>query len=163
MNKSAHAVSGLVPTGTEALFLHKLRHDLINAVRPIVEIPVWMEEDIQAEKIDLPESLREHLDMLGTYGSRLNQMINDLLVYAHINQHPEKDAIPISTALDRLAYDILPEKFELITDLSHDSLPIPEPDMLNLLGVLLSNAVKLHDRSQGKIRVCCRKKRAGYN
>ena len=43
------------------VFLHRLRHDLFNTVRPLVDIPTWIVEDFADADLALPASLGENL------------------------------------------------------------------------------------------------------
>lgn len=157
MTQSVHNFSSKDQEAFKTLFLHKLRHDLVNTARPLIEIPKWIEEDIQNDGLNVPASMQENLDMLGNYGTRLLCMISDLLTYAHIGQHPETEPAPLSEILSATASDILPDGFQLITDLEHNQIGILKSDTATLLQAVLSNAVKHHDRETGKIRVTCKK------
>jgi signal transduction histidine kinase len=142
---------------SSALFLHKLRHDLINTVRPMVEIPKWIEEDIVSEGSQISDSMRENLDLLRKSGHRLHQMIEDLMVFAHINQHSETAPPVLSEIITAMTEKTLPDQFKLTTDLTHNTLPIPTPDVHTLFDALLSNCIKHHDRSSGRIHIACKR------
>lgn len=155
MTLGKHLFAPDMPDADRALFLKRLRHDLLNTARPMVEIPAWIDEDAAEEGFELPGSLRENLGLLSTYGSRLNQMIIDILTYVHIEGDDNGEAL-LSKTLADLTPDLHPD-FELITDLEHDKLPIQQALLKTLLDALLANAVKHHDRAGGKIKLWCKR------
>lgn len=151
-----------VPTGEKSpefqqVFLHKLRHDLTNTVRPLVEIPKWIEEDLAEDGVEPSSSMRANLDMMNVYGARLSEMITDLLSYAHVGQHPEESPSTLSEIVDSIVAGTLIDEFALSTDFAHETLPIPTADIRFMMDALLSNCVKHHDREQGRIHIASRK------
>jgi signal transduction histidine kinase len=156
MNKPVFVSTPNEPDEFTQVFLHHLRHDLFNTVRPLVEIPKWIVEDFSDNSLDLPASLSENLDMMNVYGLRLSQMITDLLTYAHIGQLPEEEPLSLSKIVEGLVQGTLPDEFQLTTDFQGTELPISTPNLRILIDALLSNCVKHHDRSLGRIHIACR-------
>ena len=141
----------------EANFLSHLRHDLRNTLRPILEIPDWIEEDFAEHESSLPEGTDDNLRLLKTHANRLNNMIEDLLLLAGIGVATEDGPKDVEEILNDLINEISVPDVQFFFEISHRMSPIPSNDMRSLLDALLSNAIKHNDQNHGKIKVSCKK------
>ena len=67
-------------------FIYLISHDVRNSVRALIEVPVWITEDLQDEGYKIQGQLAEHIGLMNTHTRRLDRMLNDLLVYSRIGR-----------------------------------------------------------------------------
>lgn len=137
-------------------FLSKLRHDMRNTIRPLVEVPKWISEDLKDTGLKLDDAMVENFRMLDSYGNRLSQMVEDLITYVHIGQEENPSTKCPSQVFTELTNGTIPPGFEIKGTFEHDDLPLSERDLNNLMDALMSNAIKHHDRDTGRVQVACR-------
>jgi signal transduction histidine kinase len=138
-------------------FLQRLRHDLRNTLRPIREIPEWIEEDFAEDGLPIPQSTSENFRMFKTHADRLNYMIEDLLTFAHIGIETSEKVEGVEEILDGLMAQAEVKNLSLSKTISHDVSPIPSGEMRTMLDALLSNAIRHNDKDAPKICVGCKK------
>jgi len=131
-------------------FAYIASHDLKAPLRGIDNLALWIAED--AEEL-LPEDSKKHLTQLRQRINRLEYLLNDLLAYSRAG-HQEARVEEVDTlALVEEIKQLLTESnnFELKIG---SAFPIINTSMAPLKQVLMnlvSNAVKHHDREDGKI------------
>lgn len=136
-------------------FSHIVSHDLKAPLRAISNLSVWIEEDL-ADKLT-PEN-RKQMSLLRERVGRMENMIEGLLQYARWGR--QTDSLELVDVRQLLAETIdslePPPEFDFAID---GSMPTIETQRLLLAQVfanLISNAIKHHHRSQGKIVISVR-------
>ncbi len=137
--------------------IYLIGHDLRASSRALIELPGWIEEDNRRLGLDLPDSTLQTLELMTIHARRFDQMTADLLSYSRIGRRQTKKHVDGGGTLDRvLAENPLPDGFELRRDLQAPRAYLGQVDAELLLGHLIGNAVKHHDRGEGKITVSTR-------
>lgn len=136
-------------------FSYVASHDLKSPLNAIKQLAGWLEEDCVEF---LPDSSRGHLKLLKQRSERMMTLLNDLLAYARIGSQVydneeinlKEMSIEIFTFLDA------PNEFSCTApDVQLKIARIPfDFAMRNLI----SNAIKHHDKSTGKITISYQKK-----
>ncbi|WP_321396711.1 PAS domain S-box protein [Emcibacter sp.] len=131
-------------------FAYIASHDLKSPLNAIMKIVGWLEEDCEDV---LPESSKEHLELLKSRTVRMAKLLSDLLSYSRINRY-EYESEPV--CLDQMVADIFgmldhPEGF--ICTAPEVGIEIPKAPLEIVLRNLISNAIKHHDRDNGEIFV----------
>jgi PAS domain S-box-containing protein len=140
-------------------FAYIASHDLRAPLRALSILPKWIKQDL--EKIgSVPPSIAEHLADMRTQVDRMDQLLTDLLEYSRIGraQGVISPLDPGSVVENVRALLQIPPGFILTIE---TDLPVVEtiPTEFELvMRNLISNAVKHHDRDQGRIVV-----RGGYD
>lgn len=144
-----------------AAFAYVASHDLRSPLRGISQLAEWIIEDMPG---DVPEEIHGHIALMRSRVARMERLLDDLLAYSRIGRI-EGDLAEADVALIcREAFDMFapPEGFTL--DLAPDlpkfrTLATP---LTQVLHNLIGNAIKHHDRTDGKIAVSAKKVRGGW-
>lgn len=152
-DNQAPRTSDPVPNDFED-FIYLISHDVRNSVRALIELPQWIEEDLEESGVRVDGAVRDNIDLMHRHTGRLDRMLVDLLAFSRIGRMQSVSQIDLDTALsDVLDQMKIPADFEVVRGLDCPSLMIGETDIMTLLTALISNAVKHHDRGAGKIVV----------
>lgn len=131
-------------------FAYVTSHDLKAPLRAIANLAAWLREDLGEQ---IPEENQKQLQLMQSRVERMDNLIQGLLEYSRIG----RKSSPIQTVnigdLVRETIDSLspPSSFEIVVD---DNLPTIKTETLLIQQVfanLISNAIKYHDKEQGKI------------
>lgn len=134
--------------------MSKISHDARNSVRAILEVPNWIEDDLNAHGIDIPEDVQEHLGLLVRHARRLDQMIQDWVTFCRVGDATGPFVTDLSLLLPATVNKLdIPEGFEVTYDVQIEDVQIPEGDFLVLLTALVSNAIKHHTHLTGHVHV----------
>ena len=131
-------------------FSYIASHDLKSPLNGIKQLAIWIEDD--CKDILPPESIK-HLDLLKARSERMMKLLNDLLEYSRVNT---KKYVPELVHLQEMSEDIFtllnaPDNFSISApDLE---LEIPKSPFEIVLRNLISNAIKHHDKENGKIDI----------
>jgi signal transduction histidine kinase len=141
-------------------FAYVASHDLKAPLRGIGALVKWMEEELDHE---LSPQMREYLGMLKGRLTRLDDLINGLLLYARVGRsQPQLEMVDVRALVAEIAEMVVPHDFTVELP---PSLPPFETDRLSLQQVftnLFSNAVKHHHRGQGHLTVTVEKRKRDY-
>ena len=134
-------------------FAYVASHDLKSPLRDIQNLAMWIAEDVGDS---LPADSARHLRQLQDRVSRMERLLEDLLLYSRAGRISEatesfalRDAIDAATALVSV-----PSGFELAIEGPSPLLRTARAPLEQVLRNLLGNAVKHHDRDSGRISVC---------
>ena len=156
---NAAEVEGASLTGTDFdEFVYVLSHDLRASVRALADIPKWIEEDLEAEGYDASESIGEYLHMMDTHAQRLDRMLFDLLTYSRVGrkQFIKPVSLTHAFAVAQRECDV-PAGFAIKHNFEHDMIVFGAKDVVVLFKALLSNAIKHHDRKEGRFEISAKK------
>jgi signal transduction histidine kinase len=135
-------------------FAYITSHDLRAPLRGIANLSRWIEEDM-AESFT-PEAHRQ-MELLRGRVSRMEAMIDGILEYSRVGRVRQKVERVDVAALLAEAIELLDVPPTFTVDV-HAGMPVIVGDRLRLQQVfmnLLGNAIKHHDRPDGRITVTC--------
>ena len=135
-------------------FAYVASHDLQEPLRMVSSYVQLLAQRYEAQ---LDVKARKYIDYAVDGAARMQQLIEDLLLYSRAGTHggplaPTDSGTALATALENLAKRIQEEK-AIVT---HGDLPIVRADVSQLVLVfqnLLSNAVKFHGEAPPRIHV----------
>lgn len=133
-------------------FAYIASHDLKAPLRGIMQIAIWISEDLQGQ---LTEQMSEYLDLMKSRVWRLEKLLNDLLSYSRAGRnHGDFHNVNIED-MAKEVFNMLspPKEFKLefgrnISEFTTLSVPFEL-----ILRNLINNAIKHHDKSTGTIKV----------
>lgn len=133
-------------------FTYTASHDLRSPLRGIADLLEWVEEDMGE---GLAPEVVHNLDRIKLRIGRMEQLIEDLLVYARAGyQTTEFTRIELPTLLDDIIdMQAPPPGFSIEHDCSITDIVAPKTPLETVLRNLISNAIKHHDRDQGRIKI----------
>ena len=142
-------------------FAYIASHDLKAPLRGINQLSQWMAEDIETGNF---EEVPNILHMIISRVSRLETLLNDLLEYASINRDETSLVMLDSQALIEELFPLYapPSGFELVIEGSLPHFKTARPPFEQVIRNLLNNAFKHHDKSKGKIQICCEEEERFY-
>jgi len=133
-------------------FAYIASHDLRAPLRGVENLAEWIEEDLG----DLAnDDIREHLALLRNRVSRMDRMLEDILAYSRAGRDvaaPER--IDSGALLAEVVDWITTETpFDVSVAEKMPVLVAPKTTLQQLFQNLISNAVKHHDRPDGKVMI----------
>jgi signal transduction histidine kinase len=135
-------------------FAYVVSHDLKAPLRGISNITKWIEEDHDSE---LTPAIRKNVNLIKGRTKRLENMINGLLEYARVGRvRKDFEEVDVETLLKDLLELLVPASFKVTVE---TGMPVFVTEKIRLEQVfsnLISNAVKYHDKEDGKINISCR-------
>lgn len=137
-------------------FIYLISHDVRNSVRALIELPQWIAEDLAEAGVKVDGSVADSIELMNRHTGRLDRMLVDLLTFSRVGRMQAIENINLDKALDDVLEEMrIPPGFTIVRALDCDNITVGERDVMTLLTALLSNAVKHHDRSVGKVVVSC--------
>lgn len=141
-------------------FAYIASHDLKAPLRSIDNLAKWVVEDHAGS---MPEDAKEKLGLLRGRVARLEALLSDILSYSRAGNISEQAArIDIETMFRSLKEIYIPDNFTFKTSSELQFLFAPKTPLEQVLGNLLANAVKHHDRKTGAISLTMEDEAAFY-
>jgi len=133
-------------------FTYVSSHDLKSPIRGISNLLEWVREDLGDTA---PESVRHNLDRMALRVERMERLIEDLLSYARSGQRSNKvECIDLPSLINEIIeLEPRPSDMHLELDLQIESLETAATPLTTVLRNLYSNAIKHHDKPDGRIRI----------
>ncbi|WP_417449222.1 CHASE domain-containing protein [Kordiimonas sp.] len=140
-------------------FAYLASHDLKAPLNSINQIVGWIEEDCAHL---LPEPSKKHLDLLKSRSKRLMKLLTDLLEYSQVGRvtYELTTANVAQIAAENLAMMGAQDRFQLEAP-DQDILVLKVP-FETVMRNLISNTIKHHDQTTGKIVIKCFQQDNGY-
>lgn len=136
-------------------FTYVASHDLKAPLRAIDNLANWIEEDAAQH---LPEASKRHLKLMKGRILRLERLLEDLLAYSRADRtsYPV-EAFDLGELLNSII-DMLnpPESFRITIDSEVGTIQTTRVPLETVIRNLINNAVKHHDRDNGKIAISAR-------
>ncbi|WP_299778050.1 HAMP domain-containing sensor histidine kinase [uncultured Roseobacter sp.] len=137
-------------------FIYLISHDVRNSVRALIELPQWIAEDLTEAGVKVDGSVAESIELMNRHTGRLDRMLVDLLTFSRVGRMQSVEEIDLNIALDDVLEEMrIPSGFTVVHALDCHQIEIGDRDILTLLTALISNAIKHHDRTVGKVIVSC--------
>lgn len=136
-------------------------HDLKAPLRVIDNVSSWLEEDLEAV---LTDDTRDSLAMLRNRVRRMERLLDDLLIHSRIGRTEESAERISGTELAATLRDLvdLPPAMQLQISPRFSGIEVPNMPITTILLNLVSNAIKHHDRPDGRVTLDVRETGAGY-
>lgn len=136
-------------------FAYVASHDLKSPLRAILHLAQWIAEDTDNK---LSDQSREDLASLQTRSVAMSRLLDDLLTYSRVG-HKAYERIEVDTR--QLIADIVtslhkPAEFEVVISGPMPTLITPLVPLRLVLQNLIENAIKHHDRTDGRVEVSAR-------
>jgi PAS domain S-box-containing protein len=133
-------------------FAYVATHDLKAPLRAIDHLAQWIAEDAGDA---LPDKSREDLSQLQQRVGRMARLLDSLLAYARIGRSEcEIEVINLERLLqDTLALFEIPETFTVSVDVDLPTFQAPKVPIELVLRNLIGNALKHHDRTDGRLEI----------
>lgn len=133
-------------------FTYVASHDLKSPLRGISDLVEWVSEDLGDAAS--PE-IRHNLERIRVRVSKMEGLIQDLLAYARAR---DTSAVLVSIAPKRLIEDVIelvapPSSFKVSVEVDARDFKAARTPLETVLRNLISNAIKHHDRAQGRIAI----------
>lgn len=133
-------------------FAYVASHDLKSPLRAIDNLASWVMEDLGK---NLPDGSKRHLALMRERVGRLEKLLDDLLHYSRAGRYEyHTEQVDVGAMVGSLV-DLLRGESTLQFEIASD-LPIFEtvkPPFLQVFQNLINNAIKYHDKSNGRIEV----------
>jgi len=133
-------------------FAYVASHDLKAPLRAIANLSEWIEEDLGT---DLPEENRHQLTLLRNRVHRMEALINGLLEYSRVGRRERQVGLVDVREMLTEIIDLLspPAGFAIALPESVPHLKTHRSALNQVFSNLISNAIKHHDRDDGKIAI----------
>jgi two-component system, LuxR family, sensor kinase FixL len=133
-------------------FAYVVSHDLKAPLRAINNLSEWIEEDLGD---DLDEDTKDNISTLRNRVHRMEDLIQGILDYSRVGKGEPKLAEcnlneVLSEVIDSLA---VPEGFSVEVGSNMPEILADQTQLTQVLTNLVSNGIKHHNNSQGKIKV----------
>ncbi len=136
-------------------FTYVASHDLRSPLRGIADLVEWIQGDLPA---DVLPAVTKNLGRVGVRIGRMERLIDDLLSYARAGRAATEFTAVDIAQLVREALDLtpLPAGFSVELDIAVPPFQATRTPLELALRNLIGNAIKHHDRPQGRIRIAAR-------
>lgn len=142
-------------------FAYVASHDLKAPLRAIATLSGWIEEDLRG---DLSQEAHEQMTLLRSRVQRMDQLIDGILQYSRagrLDTHGERVAVGV---LVGELVEILdpPEGVQIIVGPGMPTLETRRLRLEQVFSNLINNAIKYHDRPDGRIQITARRRGRFY-
>ncbi|MDY7098455.1 MAG: PAS domain-containing sensor histidine kinase [Pseudomonadota bacterium] len=133
-------------------FTYVASHDLRSPIRGISNLIEFIREDFEDGQLD---ATLKNTDRMEARVHDLEKLIDDLLTYARAGRRAvELESVTMKEVCDDiLAIENIPDGFSVSVSVSDEPFEAARTPLTTVLRNLISNAIKHHDESYGKISV----------
>ena len=133
-------------------FAYVASHDLKAPLRVIHNAAGWLAEDLAPH---LDDDTRESLDLLQSRATRMDHLLTDLLEHSRIGRKGEAEQIVSGSAFVETLRALLdlPEGMRFEVEGPFEEVQLPLMPLKVVLLNLVGNAIKHHDRPEGRVRL----------
>jgi PAS domain S-box-containing protein len=133
-------------------FAYAASHDLRAPLRAIANLSEWLEDDL-GPRLDADN--KHNLQLLRSRVQRMQRLVDDLLTYSRATRLPHPvQAVSVSKLLDDVVFMLNPpEGFTIDYAENLPTIHTARAPLEQVLSNLIGNAIKHHDRHDGRIAV----------
>jgi PAS domain S-box-containing protein len=135
-------------------FAYAVSHDLKAPLRVIHNASMWIEEDLAG---NLTAEIRENMTLLRSRVRRMDRLLDDLLTYSRIGRETDStpaEAIAGTTLIENILGLLSPPQGFIVDATSmFAGIEVFRMPLQQILINLISNAIKHHDKKEGRIEV----------
>jgi PAS domain S-box-containing protein len=134
-------------------FAYIASHDLKAPLRVIDNASQWLEEDLAEH---FTEETRDHMTLVHGRVKRMEKLLDDLLEYARIGRKTDESYAEIVTGealMDNILALLSPEGFAVKVSPNFANIRVTRMPLQQVLMNLIGNAIKHHDKAEGRIEV----------
>jgi signal transduction histidine kinase len=135
-------------------FAYAASHDLKAPLRVIHNASMWIEEDLAG---NLTAEIRENMTLLRSRVRRMDKLLDDLLTYSRIGRETDSspaEAIAGTTLIENILGLLSPPQGFIVDATSmFAGIEVFRMPLQQILINLISNAIKHHDKKEGRIEV----------
>lgn len=136
-------------------FAYAASHDLRSPLRSIAKLTGWIEQDLGK---DVSAKVLEHLEKLKDRAGRMDTLIDELLAYSRAGQRERlAEEVDIAELVRAMTELLGPPAGLSVVGEDLPTLQTPKAPIEQILRNLIDNAIKHHDRADGRIVVSARK------
>jgi PAS domain S-box-containing protein len=141
-------------------FVYVVSHDLKAPLRAIANLSEWIEDDLEGQ---LPEENQEQMRLLRNRVFRMEALINGLLDYARVGRAEIKEEmVDVGELLDEIVDFIAPPATFTIVVQPMPTIMARRLLLFQVFTNLIGNAIKHHDRPDGRIEIAATQKEDYY-
>lgn len=142
-------------------FSYIVSHDLKAPLRAIANLSEWIEDDLDDQ---LPEENKQQMQLLRQRVHRMENMINGILVYSRAGKtEVAVETVYVKDLIEEIIDSLAPpETFKIIVPTANPKLVTKRLLLTQVLSNLISNAIKHHERPDGKIEISLRDRSKFY-
>ena len=143
-------------------FAYVASHDLRSPLQGIKHLAKWIEEDNLGV---LQDRSRRHLEQMQQRVTRLERLLDDLLQYSRAGR-VRGEVVPVDTAAlvrDTITLLAPPANFKFAVGERLPAFVTAKVPLESVFRNLINNAIKHHDRPDGRIEISCRENGAWYD
>ncbi|MEO0352302.1 MAG: PAS domain S-box protein [Cyanobacteria bacterium P01_A01_bin.15] len=133
-------------------FAYVASHDLKAPLRAIANLAAWLEEDLDDR---LPPENKQQLDLLQGRVHRMEKLIDGLLAYSRVGRGQQlSEPVDLNLLLQNVV-DLLdpPPDFTIAIAANLPTLIAARPALFQVFGNLIGNAIRHHDRADGRVDI----------
>lgn len=133
-------------------FTHIVSHDLKSPVQGIADLVEWIQDDLGA---DTPEVVSKNLDRVSIRVKRMSSLIEDLLLYSKAGERSDDLSLidPEEMMKEILELLVIPPGIKVAVSGAVASFESARTPLETTMRNLISNAIKHHDKANGKINI----------
>ncbi|MES2823020.1 MAG: PAS domain-containing sensor histidine kinase [Pseudomonadota bacterium] len=133
-------------------FTYVASHDLKSPLRGISDLAEWISEDMDS---NTPASIRKNIDRIKIRINRMEQLVDDLLIYARAGKRAgESTQINVAALIASIIeLQPVPESFSIIQRIDIDFIQAARTPLETVLRNLFSNALKHHHGINPRIEI----------
>ncbi|NJM88089.1 MAG: PAS domain-containing protein [Hydrococcus sp. RU_2_2] len=142
-------------------FVYIVSHDLKAPLRAIANLSEWIEDDLEGQ---LPEENKKQMQLLRNRVYRMEALINGLLEYARVGRSEiQEEMVDVGALLEEIVDFIAPPvTFTIVVQPTMPTIMVRRLLLFQVFTNLIGNAIKHHDRPDGRIEISATQKEDYY-
>jgi signal transduction histidine kinase len=122
--------------------VYRISHDLRASVRALRDLPDWLCEDLEDQKITLDGEAQTILDLIQSHSRRLDEMLNGLLEYSRVGRLQELAAEQPRDVFQEVLDALRPDpEVEFFVQFNPVDIRMGRADLRRVFRILMSNAL----------------------